>query len=395
MGRRHGTDKWDASHSFLGESYLDVYERYLSPMRRRPVTVLELGVKGGGSLRMWKEFFPRGDIHGVDLNPRCQEETEERITVHAISQDDEAGLTALAEAVGGFDVVLDDASHINVLTVASFRILWPHVKPGGFYIIEDLGMSWVDYAQLDDQDTFMDGELKLNTDRGVPAHQDRSTLDAVFREILYAIDNRIGAARFLHFWHGTALIQRAGLQLPVAQPPAIPLLRLTDLLPADRYRALVHADDGVVDDRLHEIWNAVEAAIQPMAGLVRRELGLPHFSVDGLAAIVTAHRDHGAFRTALVGAPGPGTRRVDFVYTFGDGPEPSEPAHLVLHGPPDGDGSRRTTTSIDLVDNAIVLFPSGIPHDIVPSMPRHRDTVRYVLTGWLTDEARSPAPPAS
>ena len=388
LGRRHGTDKWDASHSFLGESYLDVYERYLEPIRLQPLTVLELGVKSGGSLRMWKEYFPHGAIHGVDLNPRCQEATEDRITVHLLSQDDEVGLAALAEAVGGFDLVLDDASHINALTAASFRILWPHVRAGGFYIIEDLGMSWVDYARLQDQDTFMDGELKMNMDRGVSAQQDRSTLDAIFRDVLYGLDNRLGAARFLHFWHGTAILQRAPRVEPVIDHSVASLhLCLSDLLPTDQYRALVHRVTDVVargcpdpsppgadpvvdgfDADLGDSWNAFDAAIRAVAGLARRELGIPHFSIDGVEAHLTVHRDGAVCHSAAIGTPGPGTRRVDFVYTFSPDAEPA--------------------------DNAVVLFASGAPHDAVRPTSPHEGAVHYTLSGWLTGEPLWPFPSA-
>lgn len=52
MGVGHGTDKGDAGHSHQGESYLDIYERYLASWRNREIRLLELGVKKGASLRM-------------------------------------------------------------------------------------------------------------------------------------------------------------------------------------------------------------------------------------------------------------------------------------------------------------------------------------------------------
>ena len=209
LGRKHGTDKWDAAHSFGGESYLHVYERYFAPVRAEPLTLLELGVKSGASLRMWREYFPAADIHGVDLNPDCARHAGERITVHVAAQDDEGALAALGEAVGGFDIVIDDCSHINVLTVASHRILMPFVKPGGFYVIEDVGMSRVDYSELGDSDTFMDGELAMNLRRGTPAEQCSEVLDAVFDQIRATMDAIAGDIRFLHFWPNLAIMQKA------------------------------------------------------------------------------------------------------------------------------------------------------------------------------------------
>lgn len=409
IGRRHGTDKWDAWHSFLGESFLDVYESYLGAFRPQPVTVLELGVKRGASLRMWKEYFPLGAIHGVDLNPRCQEESEERVTVHTLSQDDAQGLTALAEAVGGFDLVVDDASHINSLTAASFRILWPYVKPGGFYIIEDLGMSWIDYSRLGNQDTFMHGELKMNMDRGVAAEQDRATLDAVFRDVLYGLDNRLGTARFLHFWSGTAIMQRGGA---VRQPTPTPHLSLADFLPTDSYRSLldrvselvargddadgvdgagVDVADGTEagDADLGAAWGGVEAAVRAVAGLVRKELELDHFSVDGVAAALTVHRSDGVTRIAQLGTPGPGTRRIDFVYSCSPDPGAFDGGQLRLHDTDERNGVRgaaATSASIDLADNSIVFFPSYAHREVMRIAPRQDGAVRYTLTGWLTGE---------
>jgi len=208
IGLRHGTDKADDNHAFKGESYLHVYAQYFQPIRALPISFLELGVKSGASLRMWKEYFPRGEIHGVDIDPSCRRHAEDRIVVHTLSQDDEAGLTEIARAAGGFDIVLDDCSHINSLTLASHAILWPHVRPGGFYVIEDLGMSHVDYSARSDQDTFMDGELAGNIARGVDPEQRRSDLVERFEVILRDMDMLHGDVRFLHFWPNIAILQK-------------------------------------------------------------------------------------------------------------------------------------------------------------------------------------------
>ena len=38
--------------------------------------------------------------------------------------------------------MIDDGSHINTDIITTFNELWPHVKPGGFYCIEDLNTSY-------------------------------------------------------------------------------------------------------------------------------------------------------------------------------------------------------------------------------------------------------------
>lgn len=50
--------------------YLPIYERYLSPLRSRPIRMLEIGVSKGGSLQLWRKYFgPEAVIFGIDIDP--------------------------------------------------------------------------------------------------------------------------------------------------------------------------------------------------------------------------------------------------------------------------------------------------------------------------------------
>ncbi len=40
-------------------------------------------------------------------------------------------------------MIVDDASHIGRLTAATYALLWPLVKPGGYYVVEDWADPWV------------------------------------------------------------------------------------------------------------------------------------------------------------------------------------------------------------------------------------------------------------
>lgn len=169
---------------------------------------LELGVQNGNSLRMWKEYFPHARIYGVDFVASCKQHEEERIEILIASQDDAIQLGALADRAGGFDIVLDDASHINHLTHASFRCLFPRLNPVGFYIIEDLGMSWVDYSKHVDDPGFMMGVLKKHQEKGISIHQERDDLETLFRKILFEMDMNRGDVHFLHFWSKIAIMKK-------------------------------------------------------------------------------------------------------------------------------------------------------------------------------------------
>lgn len=143
LANHHGTDKGSFHHD-----YCRYYERYVEHLRTLPITLLEVGVGGdadenvgGHSLRMWHEYFKRGKIIGVDIYNKVGI-MNSRTKFYQISQDDKASLTSMIETEGRPDIIIDDASHINPLTIKTFEILFPLLKNGGIYIVEDLETSY-------------------------------------------------------------------------------------------------------------------------------------------------------------------------------------------------------------------------------------------------------------
>jgi hypothetical protein len=123
--------------------YIPIYERYFEKYRGQRVRFLEIGVSEGGSLRMWREFFgPDAVIFGIDINQNCSELNGIHGQVRIGSQDDSSFLTAVVSEMGGVDVVLDDGSHDMAHIAASLRILFPQLKVGGTYLIEDLHTAY-------------------------------------------------------------------------------------------------------------------------------------------------------------------------------------------------------------------------------------------------------------
>lgn len=131
---------------------VEQYLAFLNDQAEPPRTdhVLELGLYDGGSVPFWFEVLQPKKHVGIDIRngestPYLekylgQERRRDRIEMHwGISQDDARRLPALVEAsLGGcIDLVIDDASHFYEETRASFEILFPRVRPGGFYVIED------------------------------------------------------------------------------------------------------------------------------------------------------------------------------------------------------------------------------------------------------------------
>jgi hypothetical protein len=51
----------------IQHNYLELYDPILSPLRDREVKLLEIGIHRGGSLKLWRDYFSRGLIVGIDL----------------------------------------------------------------------------------------------------------------------------------------------------------------------------------------------------------------------------------------------------------------------------------------------------------------------------------------
>jgi cephalosporin hydroxylase len=129
------------------QHYLDIYERHLSCYRDKPFVFLEIGVFDGGSLDMWRRYFgSKAIIVGIDINPKCAERVDPPNQVRIGSQADPKFLQDVVKEFGAPDVILDDGSHMASHQRASFNSLFPSLKVGGLYIIEDLQTSyWPDW----------------------------------------------------------------------------------------------------------------------------------------------------------------------------------------------------------------------------------------------------------
>ncbi|GAB3486273.1 class I SAM-dependent methyltransferase [Amycolatopsis cihanbeyliensis] len=204
LSLRSGSDKWGLHY------YTPHYERHFRPLRDRPLTILELGIggyddpaAGGGSLRMWKRFFPRALIYGVDVFDKAPLAEQRIVTVRG-DQSDPAFLESLVTDIGPVDIIIDDGSHYCPDVTTALRTLFPHLVSGGLYVIEDLQTSyWPAYGgsseRLNEPTTTM-GLLKqlldgLNHEEYEPAGHHEPT----------EFDRTLTGA---HFYHNLAFLEK-------------------------------------------------------------------------------------------------------------------------------------------------------------------------------------------
>lgn len=142
LGVQHRTDKASSHHN-----YLNAYEEYLWKYKEREIVLVdavggyEYKDRGGESLRMWAEYFPQAKIVGIDL---YEKELIMPPNVHLFkcSQNNATGMQKIFDITGAPTVFIDDFSHFNKETIETFQIVFPMLKQGGVYIVEDIEGSW-------------------------------------------------------------------------------------------------------------------------------------------------------------------------------------------------------------------------------------------------------------
>ena len=116
------------------QRYTEIYEDYFSSLRNTRLNILELGILKGGSLKLWAEYFPNSQVAGIDIDNVEIQDKSDRIHIYQGEQQDRAFLDRVRQEVApdGFDIIIDDASHIGLYTRESFWHLFDnHLVNGG------------------------------------------------------------------------------------------------------------------------------------------------------------------------------------------------------------------------------------------------------------------------
>jgi hypothetical protein len=134
FSRRFPTDK-GAYHD-----YLPKYDALFAPYRELDAPrLLEVGVKKGGSLVLWRELFPPGAfIYGIDINPDVPTFRRDAHMKVMVLDSTQASLVQAALGDLSFDIIIDDGLHTPDGQLRTFRNLQTFLKPTGVYVIEDV-----------------------------------------------------------------------------------------------------------------------------------------------------------------------------------------------------------------------------------------------------------------
>ena len=154
------------------KSLIDQYDRFFELNRAfQPKQILEIGMWDGGSLVLWSEVLRPNKIVGVDLKKRVDSDYFKQYvesrglsnlikTYWGIDQADQDILKNIIStefSQQAIDLVIDDGSHLYAPTKASFELIFPKMRPGGYYIIED--WAWSNWPGLE---TVFPNQVPLN-----------------------------------------------------------------------------------------------------------------------------------------------------------------------------------------------------------------------------------------
>ncbi len=199
----NNTDKW-GSHW-----YAQHYQKHFAHLRRKKLNILEIGVggyddpeQGGGSLRMWRTYFPNSNIFAIDIHDKSPH-NERRIKIFKGSQVDEKCLDEAIRTMGHIDIIIDDGSHMNEHVLFTFKYLFPHLSQNGIYVVEDTQTSyWKEYngttAELNSQNTIMGFFKSLVDCLNYSEFEKEGYLPSYYDQNIIA----------MHFYHNMVFIQK-------------------------------------------------------------------------------------------------------------------------------------------------------------------------------------------
>ena len=133
ISKQYQSDKGVVYHN-----YLEIYEKYFSKYRNTLENFLESGLWKGDSIRMWREYFDTGNIVGADILD-LSHVVLPNTQIHICDQSDREQLGNLVDnSYDEFDIIIDDGGHWQHQQQITLGFMFPFVKSGGIFVIEDL-----------------------------------------------------------------------------------------------------------------------------------------------------------------------------------------------------------------------------------------------------------------
>lgn len=127
-----GTDK-EHLHHYVSEFYEAAFE----PFQHRAINFLEIGIAGGASLKLWRDYFSQANIYAVDHQNKLHPSLESYLPrLNVFFQNGYS--KSFADSLPNFDIIIDDGPHTMDSQADCLRLYIDKLNPGGILVIEDI-----------------------------------------------------------------------------------------------------------------------------------------------------------------------------------------------------------------------------------------------------------------
>lgn len=131
--------KYPTSKNISG--FIELYESFFKDYKDKNINILEIGVDNGDSLRVWREYFTKAKICGIDIIKK--DFKIPNVEILCGNQTDPIFLNSVVNKYKNFDIIIDDGSHISKDIIFTFNYLFKFLNNEGLYIVEDLQTSYI------------------------------------------------------------------------------------------------------------------------------------------------------------------------------------------------------------------------------------------------------------
>jgi hypothetical protein len=141
---------------------------------------------------MWANYLPNSKIDGYDIQMECAKLCRDLPNVSITISDPRN-----VDKDAAYDLVIDDGSHIAEDVLGVLAHCWRWVKPGGYYVIEDMGCTY--------NDGYRD---KFNKHFGKDLKNDRNLMLQMFDALSREIDHGVGAFTEMRYYRQMWVFKR-------------------------------------------------------------------------------------------------------------------------------------------------------------------------------------------
>ena len=146
LGETEFNDKSPYNNHGHRHPYTPIYDLILAPFKRKKINIAEFGIASNASMRIWRDYFAKAEIHGFEfkqeLIEKAKKENLKDVYYHKLDVRDDFAIdykfAQLKKKGVDFDVIIDDSSHAFEDQVRIISKCFKYLKTGGIIIIEDI-----------------------------------------------------------------------------------------------------------------------------------------------------------------------------------------------------------------------------------------------------------------